>query len=123
MAHILIIEDDVPLQEAYSFILKSDNHDIDSAYNGKEGLVLARKHVYDIILLDLHMPVMDGWQFLTEFQPDKDAHTKIILFSNMVETDTQKQATKLGVYRSILKSSMTPSGMLSLVQDLAKSSS
>lgn len=123
MAQILIIEDDAPLQEAYSFILKSDGHEIASAYNGKEALELAKKHTYDIILLDLHMPVMDGWEFLKQFHSDKAASTKIILFSNMVEPDTQKQAEKLGVHRAILKSTMTPSSMLSLVQDLAKSSS
>lgn len=121
MAHILIIEDDAPLQEAYSFILKSDGHEIDSAYNGKEALELVKNHHYDIILLDLHMPIMDGWEFLKHYDAQRPAHTKIILFSNMVEADTHKQAEKLGVYRAILKSSMTPSGMLSLVQDLTKS--
>lgn len=117
MANILIVEDDVPLQEAYSFILKADGHETESAYNGKEGLDLARKAVFDIILLDLHMPVMDGWDFLKQFQPHHDPRTKIILFSNMIEADTQKQATKLGVHRSILKSSMTPSNMLGLIHE------
>ena len=123
MANILIIEDDAPLQEAYSFILKADGHDITSAYNGKEGLALATADVYDIILLDLHMPVMDGWEFLKAYQPHLTPQTKIILFSNMVEQDTQKQAKELGVYRSILKSSMTPSAMLALITDISAASS
>lgn len=118
MANILIIEDDAPLQEAYSFILKADGHETDSAYNGKEGLSLAERHVYDIILLDLHMPVMDGWGFLEGYKPHLTPDTKIILFSNMVEPDTHKHASELGVYRSILKSSMTPSAMLSLIKDV-----
>jgi CheY-like chemotaxis protein len=118
MAHILIIEDDAPLQEAYSFILKADGHVIASAYNGKEGLELATNNHYDIILLDLHMPIMDGWDFLKAFKSHASPDTKIILFSNMVEKDTHKQAEELGVYQSILKSSMTPSAMLSLIKDL-----
>lgn len=121
MATILIIEDDAPLQEAYSFILKADGHDIYAAYNGKEGLELVKQRSFDVILLDLHMPVMDGWKFLEHYQTIKDPRTKIILFSNMVEPDTQKQAKKYGVYRSILKSSMTPSAMVSLVHDLTAS--
>lgn len=119
MANILIIEDDAPLQEAYSFILKADGHDTTSAFNGKEGLALATRHVYDIILLDLHMPVMDGWGFLEAYQPHLAPGTKIILFSNMVEPATHKRAEKLGVHRSILKSSMTPTAMLSLIKDLS----
>lgn len=123
MAHILIIEDDAPLQEAYSFILKADGHDIATAYDGKEGLAAASAATFDLILLDLHMPVMDGWEFLRQYQKHKNPHTKIILFSNMVETDTQTQAKKLGVHRSILKSSMTPSSMVSLVHDLTENNS
>lgn len=120
MANILIIEDDAPLQEAYSFILKADGHDTSSAFNGKEGLELATKQTYDVILLDLHMPIMDGWGFLKEFHSHLKPETKIILFSNMVEPDTHKQAAELGVFRSILKSTMTPSAMLTLIHDVTK---
>ena len=117
MANILIVEDDIPLQEAYSFILKTDGHKVSSAYNGKEGVEIATKHRYDLILLDIHMPIMNGWEFLEQYAPAKPPETKIIVFSNMVEPDLQKQAKKLGAYRSILKSSMTPSSILTLVND------
>lgn len=115
MANILIIEDDAPLQEAYSFILKTADHAVTTAYNGKEGLEIARKKQFDIILLDIHMPIMDGWEFLKRYQSEKPANTKVIVFSNMVEPDTQKQADQLGAFRSVLKSSMTPSAMIDLV--------
>lgn len=118
MAHILIIEDDYPLQEAYRFILKADNHTVDSAYNGQEGIDLIKKQSYDIILLDIHMPVMDGWEFLKQYQSHQTPSTKIIVFSNMVEPDTQKQATAFGVYRSILKSTMTPSSMQAFIKEV-----
>lgn len=117
MAKILIIEDDTSLQEAYSFILKTAGHVVMSAYNGKEGLELAKEQPFDIILLDIHMPVMNGWEFLEKYQSDAPSSTKIIVFSNMVEPDTQKQATSLGAYRSVLKSSMTPSAMLRLIDE------
>lgn len=119
MARILIVEDDTPLQEAYGFILKTEGHIVTSAYNGLEGIELASKHAYDLILLDIHMPIMDGWEFLRRYQPLKTSSTKVIVFSNMVEPDLQKQATALGAYKSILKSSMTPSSMLALVRETA----
>ena len=120
MANILVIEDDVPLQEAYSFILKTDGHRVTSAYNGKEGLALAEKHTYDVILLDIHMPIMDGWQFMKKYNKlSPSSKTKIIFFSNMIEPETKKQAAALGAYQSVLKSSMTPAGMLELIKEAA----
>lgn len=120
MANILIVEDDAALQEAYSFILKADGHKVSSAFNGQEGLAKVKKNTFDVILLDIHMPVMDGWEFLKRFQPRHSDDTKIIVFSNMVEPDTQKQAMQLGVFQSILKSSMTPSAMQTLIKDVLR---
>lgn len=120
MANILLIEDDTALQDAYSFILKSEEHTVTSAYNGDEGLKCTKNNTYDLILLDIHMPVMDGWEFLRRYSAHRESKTKVIIFSNMVEPDTQKQATEYGVYRSVLKSSMTPHDMIKLVRAALK---
>lgn len=117
MAAILLIEDDPTLQEAYSFMLQARGHEVASAYNGEEGLALALKKPYDLILLDIHMPVMDGWEFLTRYQPKLTDSTKIIVFSNMVESELEKRATSLGASRSILKSSMTPGALMKLIDE------
>ena len=118
MAAILIIEDDATLQEAYSFMLETAGHDVTSAYNGKEGIASLRKKVYDIILLDLHMPIMDGWDFLTKYKTLKSTKTKVIVFSNMVEPETKKRALRMGAHDAVLKSSMTPTAMLAMVNEL-----
>lgn len=120
MANILIIEDDPTLQEAYGFILKkAGKHTVASAYNGAEGLTLAKSSTFDIILLDIFMPIMNGLEFLEHYSATSAPHTKVIVFSNMVEPETQQQAIRLGAHRYILKSSMTPGGMLELVKELA----
>lgn len=118
LAHILIVEDDPTLQEAYSFILTSVGHDTTSAYNGDKGLKHAKKNSYDIILLDLHMPVMDGLEFLKAYKPAHSPSTKIIVFSNMIEPEINRKAMELGAYRCVLKSSMTPMTMVSLITEL-----
>ena len=118
MAAILIIEDDPTLQEAYSFLLETAGHEITSAYNGKEGIASLRKRTYDIILLDLHMPIMDGWDFLAKYKTLKSTSAKVIVFSNMVEPETKKRALDLGAYDAVLKSSMTPTAMLAMVKEL-----
>jgi CheY-like chemotaxis protein len=116
VAQILIVEDDPALQEAYSFILKTSGHAVSSAFNGAEGLEQVATQDFDVILLDIHMPVMDGLEFLKRFQPNQPKSTRVIVFSNMVEPDIEAHACKLGAHRCVLKSSMTPRDMLGLIE-------
>jgi CheY-like chemotaxis protein len=119
MADVLVIEDDAALQEAYSFMLEMGGHLVTSAHNGKEGLAKVKNHAFDIILLDIHMPVMNGIEFLETFMAARPEHTKIIVFSNMVEPEIENQALKLGADICILKSSATPSSMLASIQEIS----
>lgn len=61
---ILIIEDDVSIRDSLEDVLKNEGYRVVSAANGEEGLVCARETKPDLILLDLMMPVMDGFDFL-----------------------------------------------------------
>lgn len=118
MANILLIEDDTALQEAYSFMLGVDDHAVTSAYNGEEGLAKTQQGAYDIILLDVHMPIMNGIEFLEQFKPQRPKSTKIVVFSNMVEPEIEKQALSLGADQCVLKSSATPASVLALVKTI-----
>ncbi len=118
MAKILIIEDDIPLQEAYAFTMQSDGHHVDTASNGREGLDLATANHYDVILLDLQMPIMSGMEFLDEYSKEHKSATSIILFSNMIDRKVEIEATKSGADRCILKSTMTPGDMLDLIKEI-----
>lgn len=115
---ILLVEDDVALQDAYQFILTTEGYEVSTAYNGKEGLQLVEKDSYDLILLDINMPVMNGLEFLEHYKTDKPASTKIVVFSNMVEPEIETQAMELGADKSVLKSSMTPASILQLINEL-----
>ena len=119
MANVLIIEDDAALQEAYSFMLSLDGHALTSAYNGNEGLDETAKQTFDIILLDIHMPIMNGIQFLEQFKDSRPETTRVIVFSNMIEPEIEKQVLELCADMCILKSSATPSSILAQVQELA----
>jgi CheY-like chemotaxis protein len=63
MERVLIIEDDTDIREALSELLEAAGYECTGAANGAEGLVQVRRQRPDVILLDLMMPVMDGWQF------------------------------------------------------------
>lgn len=67
MARILLVEDDADIRVDLAEILASEGHEVRSAGHGEEALsVLRAGFAPDIILLDLMMPVMDGWQFRAE---------------------------------------------------------
>ncbi len=60
MSHILLVEDDEMVSRMLNLRLMVAGYDIDLAYNGQEAVDKAQGHSYDIILMDMHMPVLDG---------------------------------------------------------------
>ncbi len=93
MARVLIVEDDREIREALADILEFDGYDVARASNGAEGLAQAREHHPDIILLDLMMPVMDGWQFRTEQRRDATiAGVPVVVVSAVRQVDELEAA-------------------------------
>ena len=67
---ILIVEDDKILAKTIEQVL-SEKYDVDKAYDGEEGVLFAKQGIYDAIILDIMMPVMDGYEVLREIRKDK----------------------------------------------------
>ncbi len=57
---ILVVEDEIHLAEALVQMLKKNNYTVDSVYNGEDGYDYAMSNIYDVIVLDLMLPKMDG---------------------------------------------------------------
>lgn len=111
---VLIIEDDQALNDAFELILSKD-YEVDTAYDGKEALELTDKKTYDVILLDLLMPIMDGKAFLRAF--DNKHETPVIVFSNLDAKSDIEEVSQLGATRYMLKSWASPKELLRLVED------
>lgn len=73
---VLIAEDSSVIQNLTKKILQFQNFDIQSVKNGKELLESVEKENYDVILLDINMPVMDGIEAVTELRKNADAVKK-----------------------------------------------
>lgn len=111
---ILVVEDDQALNDAFSLILEN-YYDVDTAFDGQEALALVDQKAYDLILLDLLMPVMDGKTFLKSF--DNPKKIPVIVFSNLDAKSDIEDVTELGATRYMLKSWASPKELLKLVQD------
>lgn len=116
MRKILVVEDEPELRDTYELILTTEPYDVSVAMNGKQALELCHNKTYDLILLDLMMPIMDGVQFLKQFHPDEHQGTKIIIISNLSMGEMLKNAMELGAQRSVVKADLTPKELLSLVR-------
>ena len=77
-SNILIIEDDKILSKTIQQCIKN-NYDTDCAYDGEEGILYAKQGIYDAIILDLMMPVMDGYEFLSTLRREKIVTPVLIL--------------------------------------------
>ena len=67
---VLIIEDDKILSKTIQQCVKN-NYDTDCAYDGEEGILYAKQRIYDAIILDIMMPIMDGYEVLNTLRKEK----------------------------------------------------
>ena len=77
MSKILLVEDDFAISLLYKTKLEIHDWLVDVAHNGLEALKQVEKNSYDIILLDLKMPYMDGEEFLRRFRKEQQDENNI----------------------------------------------
>lgn len=121
LQHILIVEDERTLNEAYQTILRTAGYEVTTAYNGEEALRAAAEREPDLILLDLRMPHMDGLGFLRAYNL-RQAHpnVKVVIFSNYDMQKEIDEAYAQGADRYILKAWASPNELLQVVKDTLK---
>ena len=77
---ILVVDDDLDLREALRLMLTSMGFEVTSAANGQEALDDLEGHDPDLILLDMKMPVMNGWEFCRALE-SRDARPPIVVLT------------------------------------------
>jgi CheY-like chemotaxis protein len=116
MRKILVVEDEDVLRETYDMILSTEPYLIETAANGEEALAKCLKTSFDLILLDLMMPILDGVGFLNKLNEHSETLPKIIILSNLSSGTELETALKLGAQNNILKASLTPKQLLTTVR-------
>jgi two-component system, NtrC family, nitrogen regulation response regulator NtrX len=102
MANILVIDDEKSIRNTLQEVLEYENHKVDVATNGSEGIDLFDKGEYDIVLCDIKMPGMDGIEVLEKLH-EQCHDVPIIMISGHGNIDTAVEAIKKGAYDFIEK--------------------
>jgi len=108
MKKILFIEDESTLQKTFGDILKSKGYEIIKALDGESGLRSAKEERPDLILLDLILPKMDGFEVLKGLKTSEETKDiPVIILTNLEETEDIQKALELGATTYLVKSSYT----------------
>ena len=93
---VLIADDEPTLRSLLKTNLQLEGFETLTASNGEEALRVIREEAPDVVLLDVMMPVMDGWQVLEELSKSNHRHTRIILVTAKASTESQLHGWELG---------------------------
>lgn len=99
---ILVVDDEAAIRRTLREILEYEDFAVDEAVDGKEALEKAKTSRYDLILLDVKMPKMDGLEVLSSLSSDQP-EVPVIMISGHGTVETAVEATKLGAYDFIEK--------------------
>lgn len=100
--HILVVDDDILIRELICAILKSKAYEVDEAADGQSALDLIQHTEYDLIISDLHMPRMNGHQFLS-LAIAKKPDTKIMIISGNCSEEMLIELLEKGAFDFIVK--------------------
>ncbi len=92
---VLLVEDDTSTAKSIELMLKSEGYIVDMTDLGEDGLDLGKIYDYDIIILDLMLPDMDGYEVLKSFRAAK-VETPILILSGLTELDNKLKGLGFG---------------------------
>ena len=99
---ILVIDDEASMRECLKDWLMEDGYEVGLAASGEEGLLMSQKETWDVVLLDLKMPGMDGIETLKRLK-DLDQESEVVMMTAYATVDTAVQAMKEGAFDYLVK--------------------
>jgi len=121
MKNILLVEDDPFLVDLYSTRLKVAEFEIGVATTGKEALEKLRERKPDLLVLDIVVPTIDGWEVLHEIRKDERFNDlKIFVLSNLDQKGDIQKAYEFGVTKYLIKAHYTPTEVIEEIKKVLK---
>ncbi|RLC39622.1 MAG: response regulator [Candidatus Nealsonbacteria bacterium] len=123
MKKILLVEDDPFLIDIYTRKLKKAGFETVVAEEGKKALKLLQQKTFELVILDIVLPEVDGWAILKEIkelkQKNRDLENlKIIILSNLGQKEEVEKGLKLGATKYLIKAHFTPSQVVEEIKKI-----
>ena len=116
---ILIVEDQQGFRRIYHDVLANDGYEVLEAQDGEEGWDMVKSHKPHLVLLDLGLPKMDGFEVLKRIREDADTkNIPVIIFSVLGEQKDVKKGLEMGSNAYTVKGFYTPRQILSKIKSL-----
>ena len=122
---VLLVEDDGTLRTLYTDLLGSQGLEVEHAVEGNEGLEKAREGGYDLILLDILLPGLQGQEILEKLRqkPPIQDNGPIVMLTNQNQEDILQKCRELGAAGEIIKSTTTQDQLIKRVLEYIGSQS
>lgn len=118
---ILLVDDDFTLREMYGERLKAEGFQIVQASNGEEALQMAKKNKPNIILLDIMMPKINGFDVLKQLKADDELKViPVLILTALIQEVDKIQGQKLGADGYIIKSETMPGEVIEKIKKVIK---
>jgi len=118
---ILIIEDDKFLRELVIQKLIKEGYETSEAVDGEEGIKKIKEEKPDLILLDLILPGIDGFEVLSKMREDPAlAQIPVIILSNLGQKDDVEKGLKMGAVDYLIKAHFTPGEIIEKIKVVLK---
>ena len=117
---VLIVEDDNDICEMYAITFMRKGFTVYTAPDGKAAIQKFQNKKPDIILLDIMMPNIDGYQVLSEVRKDVTKYTPVIMLTNLDANDFAREAQIADIDAYLIKSHHSPSEVVQKTMEILK---
>lgn len=124
MAKILIVEDDNHLREIYELRMQAAGHEVVSAADGEEALKVAIKEKPDLVISDVMMPKISGFDMLDILRSTEETkNAKVIMMTALSQSEDKQRAENLGADRYLVKSQVTLDDVAQVTEEVLSGTS
>jgi len=115
--YVLLVEDDPFIADIYTTKLKEANFEVDVVTDGENVLTKLKEKKPDLVVLDIVLPCIDGWEILSKIKQDfKLKDLKVLVLSNLDQKEEVEKGLKLGVVKYLIKAHHTPSEVVEKIK-------
>lgn len=119
MSKVMVVEDDASLREIYSIRITAEGYDVVSAGDGEEALAVAVREKPDLILSDVMMPKISGFDMLDILRSTPEtANIKVIMMTALSAEDQRQRGERLGADRYLVKSQVGIEDVINTIHEV-----